>query len=743
MARDAGIDALVEYYDRHIPDRFGFKPEEWVQLPQAQQIAMLTPQERQAIFEQVQLCKSSFEYAARNYFWLVNNESKDQLFSLWESQYLVLETMRRIKERGKAQKIFVIKARRLGCSTLIEALIAWRAIFFRNVYGIVISVDEDDAAYLFGFMQHFYDKLPWWMKPEISSREIKGGLIFDRKDPSLRAVNPGNNSEVKVQYSTQFSGVGQGRRVSAAHISEMSDYEQKRAEEIVMEDLTPAIHPTPENFAFIETTGKGTGNMTHRLWRASEKLAERAEWYPLFLASFFEHSRTIFVPDEWKPQRPELAIRERVRKEWVKCNHCNQFQHAIEDRVKMLDATCPMCLKGKMLEVILTPGQLGWMEERRIQAEANGREAVKKYRQEFSISAEESFQVSGYSVFDDQCYEKVTETIEDPEHNAYVKVGLIGNPDGKFHGYNPDTKKCYAEGCTDDHRMLSPMDALFTIYRDPVPGAEYSIGCDVSEGIGEDYSVIFVNRIGGQHAPDEEVAVWRDNWTDPKAVSFFCNAIGRMYNDALMAIEYNLYNIVGDDVLYKYQYPNIYIWKNKENRHGVLTHKYHWWTKAGSKTLLYQTARSWLRSGAWIIHSKLFRDEMTTFVKEGFEERNAKHAQDQHDDLLMAAMISLYCPHELDTQEGTGRIPVPQIEDNNAPKDWLMRCGACGGEWEAERPDVFYSCPLPDEVNGGVCGSIQITGKRKIEQRNEVRIDFPPGSVEEAGSNAELSWNQL
>ena len=742
MARDAGIDALTEYYDKDIPDRFGFSPEEWVKLPQPQQFAVLTAQERQAIFEQVKLCSSSFEYTARNYFWIVNNESQDQLFSLWESQYLVLETMRRIKERGKAQKLFLIKARRLGMSVLIEGLIAHRAIFFRNVYGIVISVDEDDAAYMFGFMQHFYDKLPWWMKPEIASREIKGGLVFDRKDPTLRAVSPGNHSEVKVQYSTQFSGVGQGRRVSCAHISEMSDYDQKRAEEIVMEDLTPAIHPTPENFAFIETTGKGTGNTTHRLWRASERLAERAEWYPLFLASFFEHSRVISVPKEWAPQRPEQAIRERVKREWVKCLHCGQFHHALEDRIKMVDETCPMCEKGKMKEVILTPGQLAWMEERRIQAEANGREAVKKFRQEYAISAEDAFQVSGYSVFDDTCYEMVDRTIEDPEHNPYVRMGFIGNPDGKFHGYNPETKRCYESSCTDDHRYLSPMDSHCTMYREPVAGAEYSIGVDVSEGIGEDYSVIFVNRVGGPHMPDEEVAVWRDNWTDPKELAFYCNALGRMYNEGLMCIEYNVYMTTGDDVLYKYQYPNIYVWKNKENRQGVMTHKYHWWTKAGHKTTLYQTARSWLRTGAWLIHSKVLRDEMTTFVKEEFEDRSAKHAQDQHDDVLMAAMISLYCPHELDTQEGTGRIPVPRIETEEGPKNWVMHCDSCGAEWEAERPDVFFTCPAQDPVSGETCSSIRLRGKKKTQEDTGAKIDIPQIG-DQPDQYAELSWNQL
>ena len=92
-------------------------------------------------------------------------------FSLW----LLTHTIYRIKNRGKAQKLQIIKARQLGCSTLIEGLIAWRSMYFPNTNAMVVSHVPRHASYLFGIMLHIYDQLPWWMKPMISSRKEELG----------------------------------------------------------------------------------------------------------------------------------------------------------------------------------------------------------------------------------------------------------------------------------------------------------------------------------------------------------------------------------------------------------------------------------------------------------------------------------------------------------------------------------------------------------------------------------------
>jgi hypothetical protein len=719
--RDAGVQLLIDHLDR-LPEENDIPADEWVRLPQATKFAMLSTQEKTAILEQARFCTNpdnGFEYAARNYFWLINNESKDQLFSLWESQYLVLETMRKIKAQGKCQKIFVIKARRLGMSLLIEALIAWRTIFFRNINAIVVSTDEDSAAYLFGMMKHIYDKLPWWLQPEVASREESSSLVFDRRDPAMRGIRPGNQSQVMVQYATQFSGVGEGRRISACHLSEIAGMQQHKAQEIIEEDLTPAIHDTPENFAFIESTGKGTGNYTHLLWRACEKLGARSRWYPLFLGFFFETSRVISVPKDWKPQKHEVGMRERIKKEWLRCNDaaCKTYHPVNVHFESMEGKLCSMCNRGTLHPVVLTNQQLGWVEDRRINAEATSTEAVRKFRQEFAATAEDSFQVSGYSVFDELCYEMVDRYIEEP-----IRVGFIGL-DGKFHGHNPNTKRCHVSGCNDKHEYLGPLDEKFKMWREPVEGATYSVGVDVSEGIGQDYSVIFVNRVGGMHSPDEQVAVWSDNQTDPKELAFFANAIGRMYNDALMCVEYNVYMTTGDDLIYVYHYPNIYRWKNKESSLNVNTSKWHWWTKAGHKTTLYQNARYWMRSGAWIIHSKNFRHEMTTFVKEEYEDRTAGHTANTHDDELMAGLICLYCPHEFDVDPATGKIPIPgggYQQEETGPKDWIASCDSCGAEWEASGPEEYYRCPATNPEDGTECSSIRLRCRRKVALANDI-----------------------
>ena|ERR1035437_100228 len=106
-----------------------------------------------------------FVYGARNYFWIKTKEQGEMLLSLLPSQESLLEVMIEMRDKGLPQKIMIIKSRKLGFSTLIEALIAWKTMYFCNQEGMVISFDPESGAYLFGMMQLIYDRMPWWMKP--------------------------------------------------------------------------------------------------------------------------------------------------------------------------------------------------------------------------------------------------------------------------------------------------------------------------------------------------------------------------------------------------------------------------------------------------------------------------------------------------------------------------------------------------------------------------------------------------
>jgi hypothetical protein len=742
--RDTGVQLLVDHLNNHAA-KF-IRDGSWENMGPDERFQTLKKAERDAVLEQFRQCRQDFVFAARNYFWITNDQGQDQLFTLWESQWLVLQKWYELKQRGRAQKIMVLKARQLGVSHLVEAIIAWRTMFFPNTEAIVVSVDEEQSSYLYGLMLHIYNKMPWWLKPEAARLEVKQGLHFDRRDRTLREQNPGLNSHIYVQHANQLSGVGQGKRISACHVSEYANFVQAKAKEIIEGDLLHSIHDNDQDsFGFLESTGQGAGTYSHMLWKANIKMGMDAEWYPLFLPFFMERSRVLAPSQGWHIQKPERMLRELVLSEWVKCDSCGQYQIAKFGGKSRVEETCTSCNKGTLQPAYLSDQQLYWKELKRKNAESKDKESLKLHKQEMAATAEEAFQLSGYAVFDESCQDAMAMTVRDPMKSRDVKVGFLDSA-GRFHGvlytYIKGRKEpkigCYVDGCKADHRTskLFEDESTLIIWEDPKPGYAYAVGVDIAEGIGEDYSVIAVNKLGKGTQPDEQVAMWRHNEVEPLDLAMFANTIGRRYNDALMCIEYNFYRSVADEVRVRYQYPNLFRWKHLDSK-DPLSNKFHWMTQPNTKPKLWQTGRKWIKAGAYIVRSATFIEESQTFQKDEEDDKRASHTKGAHDDCLLAFLIALYCSHEYES-DNSGRISVPNQVEETEPARYKMICQACKTEWPAANPEAEYRCINED------CQSIRLKGEllempdprvltfdRMEELMNKIPNPAPVGSYQQ------------
>jgi hypothetical protein len=720
MPRDAGVTELIEYFDQ--PER-------------AEQLDKLTAKEMRVIEAEIERCQRDFVYCARNYFWITDKDGVDQLFDLWESQELILEKLDYLSQRKRPRRLMVIKARQLGCSLLIEALIAWQTMFYPNQNALIVSHSDDHGGYLFSLMLHIYDQMPWWLKPMLATRKYDTGLHFANPNLDMRRISPGMNSKVVVQSAMQTTGVGQGYRLSAVHASEYSDWEERRAKEIIDGDLRYALSEKPKTFAILETTAKGAGTYTESLWLANVKLAERAEWYPLFLPWFFEKGR--FIPPEtgWVVPEREAAMRDRVSKEWVRCDNpkCGRFKesHFLGD--PLFGFPCPDCASGILREYILQDDQLCWMWQERINKEAKGSESVKELRQELATTPEEAFQLTGIQVFPADCHEWVNETVE----QYPLAVGNLDDK-GRFHGPKSwKTGECWQEWCRADHRY-EPEHPL-KIWEWPDLKRRYVVGVDVSEGIGDsdsdsDFSVGWVNKLGENGGPDVHVATYRSNRIDPGAFAVPVNFLGRWYNDALMSIEYNIFQTTADLVKNYFMYPNLFRWKHPDND-KMLSHKVHWMTQINTKSKLWQTAIKWLRARLWVVRDPIFAEEMKRFQKEDYEDKKASAASGSHDDVIMAAMIALYTSHDLDWDEAGVGTPQHIASDAVLPSaNWMMRCRRCDHAFPADKPSV-PGCPN--------CGSIMLSG-RKMESESAARtLDFQEMAYKGRGSSENFDYDLL
>ena len=75
--RDPGISELIEYLDQ---------PKFLITTPAGSygDFDALSSADWNLIEKETLRCQSDFVYAAKNYFWITNKDTGDQLFSLWE-----------------------------------------------------------------------------------------------------------------------------------------------------------------------------------------------------------------------------------------------------------------------------------------------------------------------------------------------------------------------------------------------------------------------------------------------------------------------------------------------------------------------------------------------------------------------------------------------------------------------------------------------------------------------------------
>lgn len=688
--QDPGIADLVDYFNE--PGRYG----KWESL---------TTYELEEIAKQIQLCRENFTYAAKNYFRIKTKSGQEKLFSLWESQELLLELITRLREQGVPVKLLIIKARQLGCSTLIEALIAHGTIFFPGVDAMVTSYDPDHAAYLFWMMQFIYDRLPWWMQPMCSSREYKEGLKFENPDTSQRNTNPGLNSSVIVQAANKMTGVGTGRTLAMFHGSEFAKWHPVNAQRILEVDVPHALAlQNPRMMAVLESTAQRAGNYAHDLWLRQIELGDRAIWNPIFLPSFFDRTHFVAPPSGWEPKKEEINMDERVQRDWVRCDarDCQQYQERYYRLADRTDTLCPTCRTGMLRSYNLSDGFKYWMEIQRVNA--NNEESLANLRQEAAVTAEEAFQIAGDRVFNERAQEFANLCVKTPIiRGVFDAKGVLH---GVTQGRNGDTK-CPVDGCQMLHYLE---DMPLRIYRLPEREVEYTMGGDPAGGEGgrTDNSVASINRVGRFGGMDEQVAVFSSNNTNPIEFAKIMNFLGRMYNDALAAVETNRFDTACSYLGVQLQYPNMYRMVNlaaatptaASRRSGRMG----WNTSVASKPRLYVTMSTWLKERLMVLRDRATVEEMKTFVKED-DSVSTGAAKNFKDDHLMAQMIALHVAHELDWDDMLGTMnPKKALTLEEAP--WIMSCMACTNLWPANSPADFRRCPA--------CANMQISGTQNV-----------------------------
>ena len=221
--------------------------------------------------------KTCQDRAKHDPLWLVENglltiktkEGAKKPFLLNSTQKRVLMVIKEKIRLGKPIRLWILKARQLGISTLIEAIIFAFTSQKSGINACVLADDLKGSNYIFEMEKLFYDDLESYLKPPIKHSNEKK-LAF--KTDSQVLVDTAENKNAGQKFTFQY-----------LHMSECSRFPY--GIEIIMKGLMQAIPNMAGTMVIGETTANGFNEFRDR-W--NEAKDGKSEWEALFLP-WFEH----------------------------------------------------------------------------------------------------------------------------------------------------------------------------------------------------------------------------------------------------------------------------------------------------------------------------------------------------------------------------------------------------------------------------------------------------------------------
>lgn len=190
------------------------------------------------------------------------------------------------------------------------------------------------------------------------------------------------------------------------------------------------------------------------------------------------------------------------------------------------------------------------------------------------------------------------------------------------------------------HDVKDPIDRKYSdlmIWEHPLIGFKYTIGCDPSEGVGDDNAVI---EVMNAHT-GEQVAELAANNIPPDVLGGYLLDIAKYYNNAYVVLEINNHGVSVMDQI-KRKYLNVYRREVFDKISNSYKESLGWKTTLTTKPLLVDALEEAVRNVDVRVHSAQALSELKTFVrtdegdKKGFGAEGSKK-----DDRVIALGLAL------------------------------------------------------------------------------------------------------
>lgn len=391
-------------------------------------------------------------------------------------------------------EVVVLKARKVGVSTYIEARGFWKAEFNEHT-NVLVMAHERDASQNIADIAHRFDVF-WNPNTDPPLR-----MQITRSSDDLMEWHPDHDSRFSVQTAGRIgSGSSRGFTWQFVHLSEVAHFPPESNQMAAALSARADFHET-----YLESTANGEGNAFYDDW---------------VNALYFEEAKRLY--DEGKPFPPNWNGKFKFFWPWW-----NQPEYRLSltsAEREYLSASLDEEEAHLQAEYGVTLEQLAW-RRRKIASDCAKQTAmlpVEFFRQEWPSFPEEAFVAKSQAVFDTK---KLNALANLARSQTPAKLGyLIRDP------LTPEGWK---------HIPASSIDgAQLVQWELPQPGKSYVIGVDAAEGLQHgDWSVVAVfDRTNGTRMV--EVARFRAK-TPARELGEIAFYLANLYNEAYIVAERN------------------------------------------------------------------------------------------------------------------------------------------------------------------------------------------------------------
>lgn len=494
-------------------------------------------------------------------------------------------------------RFIILKARKLGCSTLIQAEFFHWLVTSKHRTAVTITDSDEHTAGLHQILERFNKNLPEGLAPEIRSWDKKTGVVFDTPRQSRE---PGLDSKMLLMTAGEYE-VGRAiPDIRYVHCSEVAYWADAGR---TMLGLKQAVPYANDSAIILETTANGFDEYFEPEWRRA--VAGKSDYEPFFFPW-------------WK--HPLY----RISGTSVDGSLADFFDELSPEQVKQVAELRDACN--------LDEEQLAWMRHT-IRNNCDG--ALERFHQEYPSTPDLSFMVTETPYFNQSLLIKLNAGTR--ARNDELGLPLVG-----------DLSR-------DEELAVTFMDegeGFLSVWAEPVPGQQYMISVDTvsgqpkrDPGKNPERHIAKVCAIlpGGL----EEVAQGDYGRIDIRELKDHVGMLAQWYNGALLAIEVNgpglgLIKLLESFFWYEDERPR-YPWiysrsgSSLDQRTAGDPTRYGFQTSPARRKRALEALRAMLNVGEYIVRDTGTVREMMTFVRT--QKGKWEHKRGSTDDKVIAAAI--------------------------------------------------------------------------------------------------------